>query len=433
VPTHQVMSLFISVAAILVLANAFGALARRLGQPPVIGEIVAGVAVGPTLFHGDVAAALFPYEIRPFLATLANLGLAFFMFIVGSELEHAIVRDRRMLPASIAIASTALPFGLGAALAFYLARSHDTGSRLGFVLFLGAAMAVTAFPVLARILSDRDMRHTPVGSLALTSAALSDVLAWSLLAVAVTVSGGTGQWRTLLTPLFVAVMFWPVRPLLRWLAARHSATEESSRGLPAAVIVALLLCCVATEWLGIHFIFGAFLLGAVMPRAGLDDFRMRVARLLEPVAMVVLLPLFFVVAGLRVDLSRMGLAGLGELALILVVAIVGKVGGAYLAARVHRMPGREAAVLATLMNTRGLTELVILSVGLELGLIDEPVYAAMVVMAVVTTVMAGPILNLLQRRRAPAGDRAADVRPPRDPVVEAASRHDLQDVVRGTS
>jgi len=399
VPTQQVEELFLGLAVILLLAKALGLLAQRIGQPPVVGEIVAGLAIGPTLFHGQIASTLFPTEVRPLLASLANVGLALFMFIVGCELEHAIVAERKLVPISVSLGSTALPFAMGSALALFLYSSHGgQHERLGFVLFFGASMSVTAFPVLARILSDRGMSRTQVGAVALASAALSDVLAWSLLAVAVTVSGGAGQWRTLLLPVYVAVLFLVVRPGLARLAAAHTRRGKPAAELLVPVVVCLFLSCWAAEWMGVHFIFGAFLFGAIMPRDGLDGVRREITNRLEPVTTVVLLPIFFVVAGFKVDLSHLGASAWGQLVLIMVVAVSAKMAGAYLGARLQGVANREAGVLAALMNTRGLTELVILSVGLQLGFLDEQLYSLMVVMAVVTTMMTGPLLSVLYPR-----------------------------------
>jgi Kef-type K+ transport system membrane component KefB len=407
VPTHQVQELFLGLAAILVLARVLGLVAARLGQPPVIGEIIAGIAMGPTLLHGHVASTLFPADIRPLLAALANVGLALFMFIVGCELEHATVVERKLMPISVSIGSTALPFLLGSGLGFYLYSAHNHGNRLGFVLFFAASMSVTAFPVLARILSDRNMTHTRVGAVALASAAISDVLAWALLAVAVTVSGGgSGQWRTLLLPVFVVAMFTVVRPVLAWLVAWQRSRGKPLAELLVPMVVGLFLSSWAAEWMGVHLIFGAFLFGAIMPRDGLDGARRQIVGRIEPITTLVLLPIFFIVAGFKVDLSDLGAAAWGELALILVVAIVGKTVGSYLGAKSQGAPGRDAAVLATLMNTRGLTELVILSVGLQLGFLDGQLYSLMVVMAVITTTMAGPLLAWLYPRRQVEEDAA---------------------------
>lgn len=412
-PTSQVQHLFLGLAAILVLARVLGLVAARLGQPPVIGEIVAGLAMGPTLFNGQIAATLFPTEIRPLLTALANVGLALFMFIVGSELEHATVVERKLVPISVSIGSTALPFLLGSGLGLYLYSSHGahgSGQKLGFVLFFAASMSVTAFPVLARILTDRGMTYTRVGTVALASAAISDVLAWTLLAVAVTVSGGgAGQWRTLLLPVYVVLLFTVVRPLLARVSMWQGQRGRSMSELLVPVVVGLFLSSWAAEWMGVHFIFGAFLFGAIMPRngvAGVNGDRRQITGRIEPVATMVLLPIFFIVAGFKVDLSDLGAAAWGELALIMLVAVVGKTVGAYFGARVQGVAQRDAGVLAVLMNTRGLTELVILSVGLQLGFLDNELYSLMVVMAVVTTMMAGPLLALLYPRRQVEEDAA---------------------------
>lgn len=398
---HQAGTLLLCLAIVIVLARVFGAVAKRVGQPPVIGEIFAGILVGPTLFSGVIADTLFPTDIRPFLAALANVGLVLFMFIVGYELDHTLMRGKERVAVSVSVGSILLPFGLGAALALYLVKNHPTDEKLGFALFIGAAMSVTAFPVLARILTDRGMHRTRIGGLALASAAVDDILAWSLLAVVVTVagSGGHDQWHILLAVPYVALMFGVVRPLLRRLVAARDEAGRLTPGILAIVLVGLLVSCWMTEWLGVHFIFGAFVFGAIMPRLGGEQLRHEVLERLEQVSVLLLLPVFFVVAGLKVDLSTVGLTGLGELALILLVAIAGKFIGAFVGARLQRVPNRQSAVLATLMNTRGLTEIVILTVGLQLGVLDGELFSLMVVMAIVTTVMAGPLLTLIYPKR----------------------------------
>ncbi|MGI5351688.1 cation:proton antiporter [Streptomyces sp. CA-250714] len=410
---EQVQSFFTGLAAILALSRLLGAGARRIGQPPVVGELLAGVLVGPTLFDGALARFLFPTDIRPMLSALADLGLVLFMFVVGYELDLSRLRGKRRVALSVSLCSVLAPLALGGLLALHLAEQHATGSRAAFVLFLGAAMAVTAFPVLARILADSGLGRTRVGSIALASAALDDILAWSLLAVVVTVAGGGGQWRMLLAPVYLAVMLLVVRPWLRRLfdggSGRNStgrrtgwagwAREHVTADQLIVVLGGLLLSALATEWMGAHFVFGAFLFGAVMPRDTARQLRHQITDRLEYVTRLLLLPAFFVVAGLQVDLSRTGTRGLGELGLILLTAITGKFAGAYLGARLNRVPRVQSGVLAALMNTRGLTELVILTVGLQLGVIGPELYAMMVVMALVTTAMAGPLLTALGRRR----------------------------------
>ncbi len=416
--TLDIGLLLLDLAGIIVLARLFGALAKRLGQPPVIGEILAGILLGPTLIvltfgGGDAgraayarfSSAFFPPDVKLGLTALAAVGLVLFMFIVGYELDQSLVRGRERVAASVSVGSILVPFTLGAGLAVWLAGRHPTiGGTLPFALFLGAAMSVTAFPVLARILTDRGMHRTRVGGLALAAAAVDDVLAWSLLAVVVTVAGGAAggghdQWHLFFSLPYVLVMFVVVRPLLRRLVDLHAKAGRLTPGILAVVLVGLLLSCYATEWLGVHYIFGAFLFGVAMPREGAEALRVEILERLEQVSVLLLLPVFFVVSGLRVDLSGLGASGLVELALILAVAIVGKFVGAWVGARLQRVRSREAAVLATLMNTRGLTEIVILTVGLEIGVLDSELFSLMVVMALVTTAMAGPLLHLVYPRR----------------------------------
>ncbi|CAM5642665.1 cation:proton antiporter domain-containing protein [Streptomyces fumanus] len=396
---HQTASLLVGLAVIVLLARSLGALARRLGQPAVIGEVLAGVALGPTLFDGVVSETLFPDTVRPLLSALAAVGVAVFMFIVGLEWDATLVRGSGNLAATVSLSSVLLPFGLGATLALYLMERHEADDQLAFMLFMGIAMSITAFPVLARILTDRGMARTPLGVVALACASIDDVLAWSLLAAVVAISGAAGpeQWRILLALPYLLGMLFVLRPLLRRFVARRAGLRLTPTVF-ACVLAGLLLSAAATEWVGLHYIFGAFLFGVVLPRGGTEPLRGEVHNRLGQMSATLLLPVFFLVTGLQVDLSGLGAAGLGDLALILLVAVGGKFAGAFAAARLHRMPGRQAAALATLMNTRGLTELVVLNVGLQLHILGEELYSLMVVMAVVTTAMAGPLLTWILGR-----------------------------------
>ncbi|MFD9969017.1 cation:proton antiporter [Streptomyces sp. NPDC059011] len=404
---HQTTSLLVGLAAMVLLARLLGALARRLGQPTVVGEVLAGVALGPTFFHGAITDALFPQDTRPLLGALATIGVAVFMFIVGLEWDAALIRGSGAIAPTVSIVSIILPFGLGAVLAVHLMQDHGTGDRAAFTLFMGIAMSITAFPVLARILTDRGMTRTPLGVVALACASIDDVLAWSVLAGVVALTGSTGpeQWRILLALPYMLGMLFLLRPVLRRLAGRRGPLRLTPTVL-AGVLAGLLLSAATAEWLGLHYIFGAFLFGIVLPRTGTERLRREVHDRLGQMSGTLLLPVFFLVAGLKVDLSGLDAGMLGDLGLILLVAVGGKFVGAYAAARVNRMPVRQSAALATLMNTRGLTELVVLNVGLQLGFIRQDLYSLMVVMAVVTTAMAGPLLTLLLGR--PAGDDLAD-------------------------
>ncbi|QIJ65317.1 cation:proton antiporter [Streptomyces sp. JB150] len=405
---QQTTSLLAGLAVLVLLARLLGAAARRLGQPAVIGEVLAGIALGPTLFDGAVSDALFPDSVRPLFGALAAVGIAVFMFIIGLDWDAALIRGIGRLAATVSLSSILLPFGLGTLLALYLLRDHAAADRTTFTLFMGIAMSITAFPVLARILTDRGMARTPLGVVALACASVDDVLAWSLLAAVVALSGPAGpeEWRILLAVPYLLGMLFVVRPLLRRLAARTTPLRLTP-GVLAGVLAGLLLSAAATEWLGLHYIFGAFLFGAVLPRAGTERLRADVHDRLGQLSGTLLLPVFFLVAGLGVDLSGLDAGGLGDLGLILAVAIGGKFAGAFTAARLHRMPARESAALATLMNTRGLTELIVLNVGRDLGILGPDLYSLMVVMAVVTTAMAGPLLNWLQGRSGSLGTGSA--------------------------
>ena len=394
-PANTVQFLF-ALAVVLTAAQLLCALSKRLGQPPVVGEIVAGVLLGPTLFGGALPKALFPQDVYPGLAALGNLGVAVFMFIVGLELDQRLLRGRRGTAAGVAAGSIAVPFVLGCLLALYLMGTHRTGgSHLAFVLFCGVTMSITAFPVLARILTDRGMHRTTVGSLAIAAAALGDVVAWCLLAAILTFVEGQSSLQVLLVVPYTLVMLFVIRPVLGHLT---TARQRTGRALPAGALVGVVALAVVsgavTESLGLHFIFGAFLAGAVVPRTGTEALREEIIERVTPLGSV-LLPVYFTVAGLGVDLSAVDTTAFGELVLILLVATCGKFIGAYVGARACGQSSRHAGTLGVLMNTRGLTELIILGVGLQTGLLDSSLYSLMVVMAVVTTAMTGPLLRRL--------------------------------------
>jgi Kef-type K+ transport system membrane component KefB len=403
-----VAELLAALVVIITLARAFGALARRCGQPAVVGEILVGIVLGPTFFGVGLANHLFPLGganpmagVRPALTGIGDLGLVLFMFIVGYELDRKLVLSSGRATVSVAIGSIVAPLALGVTLGSWLAHQQDIAHQLPFALFIGVATAITAFPVLARILAERGMQRTRIGSLALAAASVNDVLAWILLAAVVIVakSSSSGDWRLLLLPAYVVVIMVAVRPLMNALARFRVKAGRLTPDLLAVILVVVLASAYATEWMGLNFIFGAFIVGAVMPRDGAEQLRVEVLQRLEHAAVLVLLPVYFVLAGVTVNLTRFdGRDGL-DLALILAVAIVGKFGGAYVSGRLSDIPPRQAGALATLMNTRGLTEIVILTTGLQLGIVSVRLYSLMVVMALVTTAMAGPVLNVIYPAR----------------------------------
>jgi Kef-type K+ transport system membrane component KefB len=379
------------VAVVIVVARLAGRLFRRMGQPPVIGEVVAGITLGPSVL-GHWSNGLFPVQSRPLLRILASLGLVVFMFLVGLEMDLGLLSGRRRrVSSAVAVLGTAVPFVLGVALATALHPTHAVSDFVPFALFIGAAMSTTAFPVLARILQERQLYDKPLGVLTMASAAGDDVLTWATLAVVVAIVASTGAWAlpyiAALGILFGALMILVVRPALARYRDRPLGQAELS-----LVVAGILGCAFATSTIGIHEIFGAFLLGAVFPRGPFAD---AVRGQLESVA-VILLPVFFVTTGLNVDVGRVGREGVWQLALILVVACAGKLIGAGLGARSQGLPARESLALGVLMNTRGLTELVVLNLGRDLGVLDGPLFTLLVIMAVVTTVATSPLLDIVK-------------------------------------
>jgi Kef-type K+ transport system membrane component KefB len=387
----------------------------------VVGEIIAGIALGPSLLGrlpGDLGGKLFPQPVVAHLEILAQLGLVLFMFIVGLELDVLLIRGREKLAGAISAVSVLLPFALGAALSILLYPGHAEISRgpVALALFLGVAMSITAFPVLARILTDRGMHRTSTGVLALACAAVDDIIAWTLLALVVAVVEGDGPLNVLrtvaLTALFAGVMFGIVRPLLRRLNSWYRKVGRLTPDILAVVLIGVLVSAFITDRIGIHAIFGAFIFGAIMPREDAADMTTEILERLEQVSVLLLLPLFFVVTGLNTDVRGIIGSSTWQLLLILLTAIGGKFVGAYVAARAMRVPNRQAAALGVLMNTRGLTELVILNVGRQLGVLDKELFTMLVMMALVTTAMTGPLLkrvypDRVMQRDIEAAERAA--------------------------
>jgi Kef-type K+ transport system membrane component KefB len=417
----SVALLLVQAIAIVVAARVAGALLDRVGQPRVVGEMLAGVALGPSLL-GWLAPAvstwLFPAASLGSLGTLSQLGLLVFIFLVGLELDTAALRTNGRAALIISHASITVPFLLGAALAVWLYPRYAEGHApfRAFALYLGAAMSVTAFPVLARILSERGLVRTRIGSMAIACAAVDDVTAWLLLALVVVIAradaGLGGVAVTAMSTLaYAGAVLWLGRPALRRLLRPLMDGDRITRGGLSVVVLVLLASAATTEMLGVHALFGAFLAGAAMPR----DARLREAlrSRLEDLVLVLLLPIFFALTGLRTDFRLIGgrhdLAALG---LVLAAAVGGKLGGSTLAGWAVGMPLHEAAALGALLNTRGLMELVILSIGLELGIITSAVFAMMVVMTLITTLATTPLVSWLLR---PA---AAPVTPPRATVRE---------------
>jgi len=389
---------------IVASARALGVVFRRLGQPPVVGEVLAGIVLGPSLLGWlwpAGATALVPPEAAPALRVLADVGVVLFMFLVGLELDLGLLARRTRATVAVSHASIVVPFLLGSALALWLYPRVGTGDVpfVVFALFLGVAMSVTAFPVLARILRDLGIQRTELGAVALGCAAVDDVTAWILLALVVGVARASldAAGRTLvLAAAYVLVLATVVRPLVARLVRRFDARDDVPESLVAGACVALLASAFVTEAIGIHALFGAFALGAIVPH----DARITAdlgRRLGDPVR-ILLLPAYFAFTGLRTQIGL--LAGPTEWVLaaaVVATASAGKFGGSYVAARLTGIAPRMAASLGVLLNTRGLMELVVLNIGLDLGVISPTLFAVMVVMALVTTLATSPVVRWLGR------------------------------------
>jgi Kef-type K+ transport system membrane component KefB len=401
VAPDAVLHLLLALAAVVVIGRLLGFALRAVGQPPVIGEVVAGILLGPSLLGRvapELASYILPASVAPFLNIVAQLGVVAYMFLVGLELNVDVVRERAHATVATSHASIVLPFVLGSVLALLLYPRLATSdvSFTSFALFMGVAMSVTAFPVLARILKDRRMTQTELGAVALACAAADDVTAWCLLAFVVGVTQAeieSAAWVAVLTLAFIAAMFFVARPIVARLVAR-SRDAEPTLDVLAVALVGLLVSALITEHIGVHAIFGAFLFGAIIPHDS------RLARTLidklEVFVTVLLLPAFFALTGMRTEIGL--LSGVAEwllCGLIIVVATAGKFGGTLAAARLTGMKWRDAASLGILMNTRGLMELVVLNVGLDLGVISPRLFTMMVIMALVTTLATTPVLELI--------------------------------------
>ncbi len=399
---HSSLShLLIALTSIIVLGRIMGRLFAAVGQPRVMGEMVAGIMLGPS-FLGLISPAamrfIMPTEIGPQLGIISQLGIILYMFLVGLELNGELLRSRAHTTIAISHMSIFVPFLLGVflALSLYPPFAPPGTPFSSFALFMGIAMSITAFPVLARILAERGLEKTPLGVIALSCAAVDDVTAWCILALILGVAQSAvgNALSTIACALgYIAVMLFVVRPLaVRYLAHDHSGGQHN----PALVLTALLLSALTTEWIGVHALFGAFLLGAVIPHDSniAEDF----CHKLEDIVHILLLPAFFAYTGMRTEIGLMhGWQIWSYTALIVFIATLGKFGGTYAAARFTGLDWRTSASLGALMNTRGLMQLIVLNIGLELGVLSPALFAMFVIMALATTLTTTPILDRLVR------------------------------------
>ncbi len=398
--TNVLLHVLLTLAAIIVLGRALGRLLKPLGQPQVIADILAGILLGPSLIGADAAATLLPPNASPALGLIAQVGVILYMFLVGLETNAGTLRGEWRRTAAIASSGMVAPFALGVLLAtvLYPRFADPRVPPWDFELFIGVALSITAFPVLARILSDRNMQRTPMGVMALACAAVGDVAAWCVLALVVGMVDvqGHGSTVVLRTLGFAAAMLVVVRPLVQRWAARVTPSEAGN-GAIATALVGCLLSAAVTEWIGIHALFGAFLFGLLIPHD--CALAQALERRLHDVVSVVFLPAFFAYSGLRTQIGLVdGAAQWFAVAAIVVVATIGKFGGVVASARAIGLGWRDSAILGSLMNARGLVELIVLNIGLDIGVLSPQVYSMLVLMALATTIATAPMLRLFGAR-----------------------------------
>ena len=400
-----IVQFLLSLTTVMITARVVGFLFEYLKQPPVVGEVIGGLLLGPSCFSyffPDVIGFLIPGEVMPFLSIIAQLGIILFMFLVGLELDLKALRKSGQSTLLISHLSILLPFVMGSGLGLILYKKFAPVGVpfLPFSLFMGVAMSVTAFPVLARILSDFNWTQTTWGRISLASAAIDDVTAWCLLAIVVSMTQANWQSAVitiLLSVAYIIFMFVVARPLFNRIVPLIEKFEKVTRSAMSVTFGLLMLSALATEFIGIHALFGAFIFGVVIPHESrlAQDLRNK----LEDFITVLFLPAFFAYTGLRTQVQLVQMDHLSILLLICMVAIVGKVVGSYIGGYLSGLSWKDSLSVGVLMNTRGLVELIVLNLGLDLGILSPELFAMLVIMAVVTTMLTSPALRLLHWRR----------------------------------
>jgi len=401
---HPLAILLLQIITIIVTARVFSFLFRKIGQPSVIGEIIAGIFLGPSflgMFFPEFSLFLFPKSSIGNLQFLSQVGLILFMFIVGMELDLKILRKKAQEAIVISHASIIFPFTFGVGLAYFVYQEFapENVQFLSFSLFVGISMSITAFPVLARIVQERQLSKTKLGAMVITCAAADDITAWCILAavIAIVKAGSvvSSIYTILLAVSYVFLMLRVVQPFLKRVGDVYSKQESIGKPVVAIFFAVLLLSSYVTEVIGIHALFGAFMAGVIMPPS--MHFRNIFVEKVEDVSMVLLLPLFFVVTGLKTQIGLLNDSSLWLIcAVIIAVAVAGKFLGSAIAARYVGQSWKESLMIGALMNTRGLMELVVLNIGLELGVLSAELFAMLVIMALVTTFMTGPTLDFIE-------------------------------------
>ncbi|GIZ09281.1 cation/H(+) antiporter [Flavobacterium sp. UMI-01] len=395
--------LLAQIVMIILMARFFGWVFKKISQPTVIGEIIAGIVLGPSLvgmYFPEFSAALFPLESLGNLKFLSQIGLILFMFVIGMELDVKVLKNKASEAIVISHASIVIPFAMGIGLSYFVYNQFapEGVAFLSFSLFMGIAMSITAFPVLARIVQERGIHKTRLGAIVITCAAADDITAWCLLAVVIAIVKAGDFVGSLyvisLAFVYVLAMIFIVKPFLKRIGDLYAEKENIGKPVMAIFFLILILSSYATEVIGIHALFGAFMMGAIMP--DISKFRMIFIEKVEDVSVILLLPLFFVFTGLNTQVGLINDIYLWKVTgAIIAVAVIGKFIGSALAAKFVGQNWHDSLTIGALMNTRGLMELIVLNIGLELGVLTSEVFTMMVIMALVTTFMTGPALDVL--------------------------------------
>lgn len=403
--TSPLSILLLQIIAILIAARTFGLIFKKIRQPAVIGEVVAGIFLGPSILGAwfpQFTAFLFPKFSLPNLQFFSQLGIILFMFIIGMELDLKVLKTKVRAAVLISHASIIIPYALGMGLAYFLYIEYAPAntSFLSFSLFMGIAMSITAFPVLARILRERRMTGTNIGTIAIACAAADDITAWFLLAAVISIVKAGSTASALVTMLmalaYIFIMLKLIKPFLQKISKNSAEKEMLSLEMVALMFSVFLASAYTTEVIGIHALFGAFMAGIIMPSS--VNFRKILTEKVEDVSMALLLPLFFAFSGLRTEIGLLNTVHAWEVcAVVIFIAILGKFGGSMFAARFVGLPWKDSIMIGALINTRGLMELIILNIGYDLGVLNSEIFTMMVLMALVTTFMTGPILDRLNR------------------------------------
>ena len=403
--SQHLSSFLIQLIIIIITSRIFGQIFKRMGQPTVMGEILAGIFLGPS-FLGTIFPQYLEYVFPPHsldhMRILSQIGLILFMFVVGMELDIKILKQKARTAFIISNASIIIPFSLGFGLSYFL---HDEFAPEGvpfyaFASFMGIAMSITAFPVLARIIRERKLHNNRIEAIAMTSAAINDVSGWCALAFVIAIARAHTIYNSFYTLgatlLYMVVMFFVIRPALSRFSKSKSKNRIIEHSTIAIIFLMMLLSSLCTELIGIHALFGAFIAGVVMPQEW--NLRKIITDKIEDVALILLLPLFFVITGLRTEITTLNTFSLWLIcSLVVFIAILGKLGGGALGAKITGESNYDSLTIGALMNTRGLMELIILNIGFDLGILKEEVFTMMVIMALFTTFMTTPTLNLLDK------------------------------------